>query len=124
MTPKAFIEKALTHYTAHLAAETQQFGILAISDSLIENNSCRVVDDARDMWQDLAQQAGLNMYVGHADLDPQTVFAILSKEPIPRPNQTHRLWSIVQELQHGEDEADKIESLDLYDGPYKIEVPD
>lgn len=124
-----FVKQALAHYEAKLAEETERFGILGISDAFIENNSRKVVDNdddggAGDMWAAISEQSGMSLHVDYVYGDPQAVFAILSKEPIPRPNQTHLLWAMIQFLKReAESPNEKVYQLDFYEGPYKLDVP-
>lgn len=126
MSPEKFVEHALEHYEGKLSEEKERFGVLGVSDAWVENNSSKVVceEDAGSIWAELSEQSGLHLHVDYAPGDPQSVFAVLSKEAVPRPGQLYELWSIVQNLKNEENVGESIESLDLYDGPYKIEVPE
>jgi hypothetical protein len=123
-----FIAQALEHYKAKLAEEKERFGVLGISTAAIENAYVIVegpdADGAGGIWDDLSKQAGLQLCVEYALDDPQVVFAILSKERVLYPGQLFELWDIVNSLESDESDAEKLESLDIYDGPYKLEVPE
>ena len=116
--------EAMAHYEDKLAEEKEQFEVLAISDACIENNGRKVVDDeyAGSMWTDISKQSGLHLHVDYAPGNPQSVFAVLSKEPVPHPNQLYELWFIVEDLK--DDDSEWLDNLDFYEGPYKLEVPD
>lgn len=128
MSDAEFVKVALAHYDAKLGEETQRFGVLGISEALIENNAHKVVDPedgAGQIWQDLSKQSGLCLHVDYACGDPQSVYAILSRESIPRPESYYELWNVIAQLRDPEEDAEeKIDILDLYDGPYKLEVPE
>jgi hypothetical protein len=123
---KRCINKALEYYKAKLAEETERFGVMGISDAFIENNSWKVIDPedgAGQIWADLTKQSGLQLVVNWAPGNPQVVYAVLSKEPIPHPDHYYELWYIVQTLgDKKEKDGEKAESIHLYEGPYKLEM--
>jgi hypothetical protein len=128
MSIDKFLEHALEHYERKLSEEKERFGVMGIADAWVENNSRKVVCNdedggAGDIWTELSKQSGLHLHVDYAPGDPQCVFAVLSKEPVPRPGQLYELWLIVESLKT-DDEGENIERLQWYDGPYKIEVPE
>tara|TARA_R110000868_G_scaffold47769_3_gene156223 strand:+ start:3927 stop:4454 length:528 start_codon:yes stop_codon:yes gene_type:complete len=129
MNRETFVTETLAHYEARLAEEKERFGVIMVSDALIEHHSHVICSDAAgDMWAEisksLVEEVGLRLHVDGLYGDPQGVFAILSKEVIPRPQQYHMLWQIVAELKDEDLDLDeKIETLVYYDGPYKVEVP-
>lgn len=116
------IEKALKHYTQKLEEETMRYGVLAISDAPVSHNAGQVVDDdaAGTIWSDISRKSGLYLHVDYVPEDPQSVFAILSNDRIPRPGEFWKLWDVVRILADKQENADeKLDVIDIYDGPYK-----
>lgn len=136
MNRETFVAGTLAHYEARLAEEKERFGVIGVSDASVEHHAPTVFCGGEDggvgdMWTEISEQSGLHLHVDCCYGNPQGVFAILSKEAIPRPQQYYMLWAIVRKLKmeavmgwEKEDLTDKIESLVYYDGPYKVEVPE
>jgi len=119
-----FCGEALVHYEGKLVEEKKRFGVLAIADAFIENNARKVVDgDAIQMWSAISEQSGQYLQVEYAPGNPQAVFTVLSKELVPHPGQLYELWLIVENLKDEESDAERLEDLECYDGPYKLEIP-
>lgn len=124
--PTEFRAKALSHYQLKLAAEMMRFGVKAVSDEYVEHNSH--VLTSSDMWDDLAKQLKLKIVVECYD-DPQTVYVIVSESEIPRPGELYSLWHVISGLvvetdqKESERLSEDIETLDCYEGPYKMDVP-
>jgi hypothetical protein len=121
----AFVRKATEYYRARLAEEKELFGVRGISTTFVENNSSKVVEHehAGILWEQLSKQSGLFLEVGYAG-DPQVVYAILSMDRVLRSSQLVNLYMLVEDLGDGVDLSEKLDSLEIYEGPYKLPVPD
>lgn len=126
--PAEFRTKALAHYQGKLASEKARFGVKAISEGFVEHNSRVLIESG--LWDDLAKQIGLKMIVSWPDGDPQTVYVIMSDREIQQPGGLYELWRVVTDLMFETDQdeherlREDIESLDLYNGPYGMDVPE
>ena len=117
-----YVEKALKHYTQKLEEETMRYGVLAISDAPVSHNAGQVVEDdaAGTIWSDISKKSGLYLHVDYVPEDPQSVYAILSSDRIPRPGELWKLWDVVRILADKQDNIDeKLVVIDIYAGPYK-----
>ena len=120
MKTKTFINRARKHYREKYAEEAERWGIKAISDGWVDFGDPLMT---ADVFRHLAKQLGCKCSVGSDD--PQQVFVIFSTTRIPRPAQVHSLWSILEDLTDRKSSmGDRIEALDSYDGPYRLEVPE
>jgi len=121
-----FIRRAAEHYRAKLAEEKERFGVLGITDTFVENNSSKVVEHehAGFLWAQLSEQSGLHLVVDYWQGDPQVVYAILSREEVVRPQQLVNLYRLVEDLIDDVSLSEKMDSLEIYDGPYKLPIPE
>lgn len=124
MKKNDLVRQLTDHYKAKLAEEKERFGVLGISGVFIENNGHKVAcedDGAGLIWKELSKQSGLHLFVDEAS-DPQVVFAILSREPVPYPHQLYELYElIVDSLEGSEAPEAAILDADSYCGPYRFE---
>ena len=125
-----FLSKALAHYKAKLAEETVRFGVQAAYDELVTVGTAAVPD--MNLWKQLSKQTGHKYIVLLTSItgEPNTHFFVVAQTEIPRPHEFYKLWYAVQYLEVEPDPNDlqfmnqeKLDFLDKYDGPYKLEVP-
>lgn len=124
-----FIHKALKHYKARLAEETERFGVQAAEDTFDEGLDPDVLSDM-NVWEKLGDQMGLKFVVN--DVGANVLFFVIAKHEIPRPHEYYKLWYAVEYLGTEPDDPsdekyhrdEQIDFLHHYDGPYKLEVPD
>jgi len=87
------------------------------------SKSCKPIESTLPAWEFSRSRTPAGYWCSFLSTFPQAVFAILAKEEIPRPNQTHLLWAMVGILEGDDDIEEKLEYLDFYEGPYKLDVP-
>lgn len=120
---KEFIERALEHYTPLYLELKAKYGLKAISDEYVENNSDKIVSSS--MWADLAEQLGMDLIVEFAPGDTQIVWVAIAEKEIEEPDDLYELWHVSTILGAANwTDSEKLDVLDVYGGPNKLEIPE
>lgn len=121
-----FVTRCLNHYTAKLVEETHRFGITLVSREFIDTEETFL--PKMGVWKALSEADG--KYYAPVLLESGDFLLVVSTSEIPRPSEYAKLWLIVREIEHHinsgwvDSGRGAIESLDLYGGPYRLEVPE
>lgn len=120
MKSEEFVIQCLDHYSAKLAEETDRFGVTFVNHEFIDTEETFLPEMA--VWQALSE--AYRKYYTPVFTESGDFLLIVSESEIRRPKEHAELWLMVREIRRQTNLDDAIESLDLYDGPYKLEVPE
>lgn len=122
---QAFLEKAFDHYEQMYQKLEKEFDVLAVSDQHYKDYAPELA--GIQMWADLSEQLDLHVIVEYAPNNNQVIWTAVSKNEITEPDDFYELWRLTSILMT-EDESwtddDKIDALDQYQGPNKLDVPE
>ena len=122
---RAFLEKALDHYEPMYQTLVKTFGVLAISDQHFDDDAPEIV--GVEIWSKLSEQLGLQVIVEYSPHDMTIIWSAVSKNEITEPDDLYELWRLVSILLTDDTswtDDDRIDELDHYCGPHKLEVPE